>query len=218
MTTSGWLWQRGRSGAEGQAAAARDALRGARGLACPSTPHPTPPDSHEPWLRAGRRPPPPIQSGISYNLRKISLRRSLSSPDAASHGSAAALPRQTQGGRTLPSSACTAPPAPRTLRSCFPSHWRQSSPFPSGRRHSPALPGPAPGPSQPSPALRGRSRYVAGPCAPSASALWDCPRTLLRAGVRPPTGPARASCPPRLWGTKPCLQRASQWCQHSQRT
>lgn len=52
----------GRSSAEGQAVAARDAVRGARGPACPSTPHPLCPTAwNRGWERGGDLSPPHSQ-------------------------------------------------------------------------------------------------------------------------------------------------------------
>lgn len=154
----------GRSGAEGQAGAARDTATGARGPACPSTPHPLCSTAWSRGRKWGGDPPPrpPVPSAISYNLRKISV-RSLTRPDPASHGSTAAPPRQTQR-RPRPAPLgipCSSRSAADTPQLFFPRVGARVPRFPAGA--DTALPFPA------LVALRGRSRHVALPGAPSAA-------------------------------------------------
>lgn len=157
----------GRSGAEGAALRAR------------LGPHGTPRRERGAWLVPALRthcarqpgavaesgeetPPPPIPSAISYNLRKISV-RSLTRPDPASHGSTAAPPRQTQR-RPRPAPLgipCSSRSAADTPQLFFPRVGARVPRFPAGA--DTALPFPA------LVALRGRSRHVALPGAPSAA-------------------------------------------------
>lgn len=106
-----------------------------------------------------------------------------------------------QHGRTLPSSACSAPPAPqRTLRSCF--SLTLAPEFPVSQRAQ----------TQPGPA-RPRSRHVGVPGALSAAGRDRERRDGASPSVGlPASGPAlppallaeprELSCPRRLWGTK----------------
>lgn len=189
----------GRSSAEGQAVAARDAVRGARGPACPSTPHPLCPTAwNRGWERGGDLSPPHSQRYFLQPSENLSEK-----PDpprsrlSRRHGCSAA-----------PNPAAAAPCPARHLTllplrsghsaAVFPSRWRQSSPFPSGRRHSSALPSPVPGPSRPAravPARGGPRRSLGRRAEPGTSGMelhspWHCPRTALRAVALPSHRPS----------------------------
>ncbi|XP_068044145.1 uncharacterized protein [Anomalospiza imberbis] len=156
--------------------------------------------------------PPPIRSGISYNLRKISA-RSLTLPDPASRGSTAAPPRQSQR-RPHPaqlgiqcSSRSAADTPERFFLALAPeflvSQRAQTQPGPSRPRSRP-FPPCAGGPGTWGSPVLPRPPCETGQRQDGASALWDCPRTVLRAVALSSHRPS--PCPRRLWGTKASLR------------